>query len=233
MSKENPLLNHPAAGNTTADIFTYQKTPVIEESVNRNDPQIPLLVAGDITAEDIDFLSNEALRNIDKHSLEFDRDSAVAEAVSMAISSADEGKWQSKVDSSTADIIVDEVNKKLTKKIESKIVNSEDQNDRVMNLQHLYGKKAADGVSVLTQSGALQKASPSAVNTTIQKQPSRARTQIRKMVSKGTPVVILSSLIKRLDGVADQLQSKNAMDHAAGIDSVTNTLEELSKEKEQ
>lgn len=224
MADKNPLKDHPSVTNNAEGYFSYQTNPVIEKSVDRGDDPVETVLAGDITSKDVAELVKAAIPFLDRYLLEDDRDMALAAAVSMAIGTYQEGKWQSKIDSSTSDILIRELDKKVSKSVEKSVLNGK--KSEVMAIE--TGKTATD-VQVVSPSGNLQKATPSIIRTKIQEQPSGVRSRVRRMVGKGTPLVVLASVIGRLDKAADFLQGREAS-LAESLDVVSNTLDKFAAE---
>jgi len=243
MSKkdENILEQHPEVKNNAQDYFFYEKQPVIEEVVNRGDSREKETQAYEITDDDMEKLAKFALNCVDKDLLEDNRVAAVNSAVSMAIGSMDEGKWQSKVSASTSTLLADMVDKLLTPSEEKKVEEKEDQNMEFTNKNGQtpdeMSKMAAEAAPVappkkgvvvkLKPSGRAQQQSSGQTNKAVSQMSGRQRATVKKMLSKGD-TVILSSILGQLDKVAGSIQDAGMEALAAKLDAVANTLEKES-----
>jgi hypothetical protein len=217
--KENILDSLPEVANNAQGYFTYATNPVIEESVNRGDArQGAGLVAGDITPDDIQELVKASLGLLDKRLLEHSRKEALADAVQMAINTHKDGKWQSKIIPSVADLILSQLDKSLTAKKEQKIEKTEDQNDKVADMAKSAG--VMPGVQQVTDSGRV-------VNVPAAK--ARKMVSPRVMRQVDGPVLVIKNAMSILDTLAGRIQDLGLLKLAAEVDSVTNTLEDLNK----
>jgi hypothetical protein len=227
--KDQELQNLPEVRQNASDYFTYEKTPIIQKSVNRGDSREVNPTQYEITDEDIQKLAKNALLFIDKRMLDTAKDQAVSSAVSMAIGNMQEGRWQGKVNADTMDLICGLASKMLTPKEEKKIEKKKDQNDEVQAMSHSTGKKAAEEV----EAGKVQKVTPSGALKTVT--PARALkdtelegaplSRARKLVKGPGSVVILSAITAKMDDLADKLQKAGKEKMATEVDTVANTLE--------
>jgi hypothetical protein len=223
--KENILSKLPEVSNDTKERFNYWKTPVLEGASNQGGDarQDFGLVAGDITQDDIKELVKHALTLIDKRVLEQGRPEAIYDAALMAVNTFEEGKWQSKVNPGTLDLIMAQMDKGLSGNKEKKIEKSEDQNDKVMDMAP---KTATSDVSQLS-GGRVRKVPQAKVLRTIKENVAPgAMPAVRKELSSGTPLLVLASLMSRLDKVAGSLQEGGRNDLAEELDRVANTIDE-------
>lgn len=227
MAKKAKILDeHPEVKDNAADYFTFEKTPIIEETVNRGDVRQMGPKAYDITDDDIKDLAKFAIdANVDKNLLEANRTAAIESAVSMAIGSYDNGRWQGRVNSKTSDLIIGEAEKRLKSKQEKKIMKEEGANSELNNTNGQSSKEAGDkGVVVKLKGGKPRTQTQGQTNKALNKMPTRDRASIRKLINKGDTVV-LSSIIGRLDKVASEVQNKGLNKMALALDVVANTLE--------
>lgn len=227
MAKDkNVLEDHPEVTNNARSYFTYETTPVIEKSVNRGDVRQVGAKAYDITTDDIIDLAKFAVSEyLDKGMLEDNRKAAVDSAVAMSIGSYDNGKWQSKINSSTEDIIIAEANKMIDDKVEKRVMAQDPHlNENNTNGQTVEKSAASKGVVVKLKSGRPLKQSPGQVSKALNKMPTRDRAGVRKLIQKGDTVV-LSTIIDRLDKVASNVQDMGHVKMAQALDTVANTLE--------
>lgn len=241
--KTNILEKHPEVDNNAQDYFFYEKEPVIEEVVNRGDSREKEPKAYDITDKDMDGLAKFALSCLDKNLLEDNRVAAIDSAISLAIGSMDEGRWQGKVSGTTSGLIAELVDKKLTSKEEGKVMDKEGQNAQYSNSvgqgSEETAKKASEeveaaaaakaappkkGVVVKLKGGRPQEQTTGQTNKAISKMPSKDRAGMKKLIQKGN-TVILSSLTERLDKVASAVQIAGMEGLATQLDTVANTLE--------
>lgn len=240
-NKKSLLESHPEATNSGEEFFNFEKNPIVEETVNRGDKRQYTPTAYEITDKDLEDLAKEALQYIEVDLLEDNRPAAISSAVSMAVGSMGEGRWQGKVSANTLRLIDELVDKKLTGKEEEDIHKRVDQNKLYTNKSvetDVTPKQASKGVVVKLDKGRPQKQSPGAANKTLSKMPSRDRGAVKKMLQKGDTVV-LSSLINRMDKLAGAIQVSD-LKLAEQMDSITNTvekgavsLEELSEYKKE
>lgn len=238
---ENSLDQHPEVTNNAQDYFFYEKQPVIEEVVNRGDSREKEPKAYDITDKDMQALAKFALQNVDKDLLEDNRVAAVNSAVSMAVGTMDEGKWQSKVSDKTSTLLAGLVDKLLKPSEEKKIEDSKNQNSDHTNtngqVPEEVSKTAAaapapeppkKGVIVkLKPSGRAQPQSGGQTNRALSQMSGKQRSTVKKMLNKGD-TVLLSSVVTRLDKVASSIQEAGMIELARSLDSVSNTLEKES-----
>lgn len=242
-TEKTPLAEHPEVQNQTADLFYYQKTPVIEEVVNRGDARSYTPKAYEITPEDMEKLVNSAVKDVDRFLLKEERDWALADALSKAIGSMDDGKWQGKVSSSTSKILLEMLDKALTKEMEKKSLDKGDQNETLMEMARAAGKEsktasenepssteaaekdAAKKLKVLTPQGL--KTSPGGQATSVV--PKSLAPAFRRVQRTSPEVVVVpvstKAVTASLDRLANTLQSKGMDPLAAQLDIIANTFD--------
>jgi hypothetical protein len=245
------LQDHPEVKDNAADMFFYEKQPVIEEAVNRGDSRQPGVNPYDITDDDLEALAKFAVKQIDKNLLMSSEQEAINDAVSMAIGSMDDGRWQGRVSSKTSDLIVGLVDKKLTASVAEKAVGTLGQNNDCTNdngqkekeaesMERHAGEKAEKPqkkepkkapMKIDPSTGQAKKVTPGNVVKEISGKKPAERATLRKMIQKGESTVILSSLVARLDKVAASIEKAGQAKLAEQLDMVSNTLEaNLGKE---
>ena len=139
MAKRNEdiLHDHPEFLEKARALFTYDKTPVIQETVPRGDVQQPTMNPGEITSDDVNGLAEYAVKAVDPRIQESDRAAAVEDAVLRAINEKDGGRFSGRVSAVTAKLISTRV-EELLKKAPAK---SENLNEKMMAMAQKGGKE--------------------------------------------------------------------------------------------
>lgn len=226
--KENKLKTLPEVTEDARDRFYYDKTPVIEKVVNRGDARTKFTpVAGDLTDKDIQDLARHAITIIDKTTYLEDPEAALKEAASLSVGSYSSGKWQDKLQPATMDLLVRNIEEMLTDKDVARIKAKDTQSTNKVDMTK---KEAAQSVVEFTPTGRMKKVTPTGVSKALKEKPTPAKRGIRKMIGKGTPVIVLAQLIDNLDKVASQIEGMGNVDLATEVDKVANALESFSSE---
>lgn len=236
------LQKHPEVRNNAADYFTYEKTPIIEESVNRGDARTESVNQYDITDEDIKKIAKVAVNLVNKDLLESDRTAAIDSAVAEAIHTVDASQWQHKVNTSTFILIADQTEKLLTAAKEEKIMSKTTQNEKVQDMSSNIpaGKTAAATVtngpdnSVIRLDGKNKAVSISESGKSSRLPAGKVRDLVmgmspaqRRQINKGEKDA--SEVLAELDRIASELQGAGNETLASEIDKVSNTIDRFIK----
>jgi hypothetical protein len=235
------LQKHPEVRNNAADYFTFEKTPIIEESVNRGDARISPVTQYDITDEDIKKIAKVAVNLVNKDLLESDRTAAIDSAVAEAIHTVDASQWQHKVNTSTFILIADQTEKLLTAAKEDKIMSKTTQNEKVQDMStNTPSEKTAATVtkgpdnSVIRMDGKNKAVSISESGKASRLPAGKVRDLVmgmspaqRRKIQQGEKEA--SEVLAELDRIASALQGVGSESLASEIDKVSNTIESFIK----
>jgi len=226
--------------NNVRDLFNYEKTPVIEDHVDRGDksPASYRVFQGDITLNDVLKLAKFAVdKYVDNVLVKDNLDKAVNEAVTLSIGAFEDGKWQSKINHEMFDLICSKAKEMLTaKKVKDIMKDKPENNDLMKSASENTEVVESSEKGTITQLGVGGRTNDlpkgQVMKTLKEKAPQGAYGKLKKMITKGTPVVILASVIDSLDKAATQLEASGNLALASELDRVANTLENSDKEEE-
>lgn len=235
------LQKHPEVRNNAADYFTYEKTPIIEESVNRGDSRASQVTQYDITDEDVKKIAKVAVNLINKDLLESDRTAAIDSAVAEAIHTLDDSKWQSKVNTSTFIIIAEQTDKLLTAAKEDKIMSKSTQNEKVQDMAFTHTSEKTAATVTKGPNNSVIKLEGKNKATQISESGKSSRMpagKVRDLVMNMSPAQRrklqqgekdASEVLADLDRIASALQEAGNEALASEIDKVSNTIELVIK----